>query len=192
MTTKARAKAIPEYLIYEMDDGNPIYYNGYEEVLDGKKNAEAIMADGNLQALLKALIITTLNNLLSKTYIATVGEQGLTLAKKSWRAADVSIFKRENFLFTTEYSKLPPEIVIEIDTKAHIDLEKTDVNYYNRKIQQLLDFGVQKVIWIFTGEQKVMVAENTKDWITSNWDKTIDIMEGITLNIEQMLDEAKA
>lgn len=192
MTTKARAKAIPEYLIYEMDDGNPIYYNGYEEVLDGKKNAEAIMADGNLQALLKALIITTLNNLLSKTYIATVGEQGLTLAKKSWRAADVSIFKRENFLFTTEYPKLPPEIVIEIDTKAHIDLEKTDVNYYNRKIQQLLDFGVQKVIWIFTGEQKVMVAENTKDWITSNWDKTIDIMEGITLNIEQMLDEAKA
>lgn len=192
MTTKARAKAIPEYLIYEMDDGNPIYYNGYEEVLDGKKNAEAIMADGNLQALLKALIITTLNNLLSKTYIATVGEQGLTLAKKSWRAADVSIFKRENFLFTTEYPKLPPEIVIEIDTKAHIDLEKTDVNYYNRKTQQLLDFGVQKVIWIFTGEQKVMVAENTKDWITSNWDKTIDIMEGITLNIEQMLAEAKA
>ncbi len=191
MTTKAQSKIIPEYLIYEMDSGKPIYYHGYQDVLDGKKSLEEIMADGNLQALLKGLIITLLNNLLPKKFIATVGEQGLSLAKKSWRAADIAIFKKKNFVFTTEYSKLPPEVVIEIDTKAHIEAGKTDVNYYNRKTQQLLDFGVKKVIWIFTGEQKIMVAEADQDWITSNWDKTIAIMDNIAINIQEIIDEAK-
>ena len=68
---------------------------------------------------------------------------------------------------------------------------KTDVNYYNRKTQQLLDFGVKKVIWIFTGEQKIMVAEADQDWITSNWDKTIAIMDNIAINIQEIIDEAK-
>ncbi len=191
MTARTRVKVIPDYLIYEMDDGKPIYYRGYQDVLDGKKEVEEIMADGNIQAWLKGQIITLLNNILSDIYIATVGGQGLSLAKKSWRAADVAIFKTENFLFTNEYSKLPPEIVIEIDTKAHFEIAFTTTSYYNRKTQQLLDFGVQKVIWIFTGDEKIMVAEKGKDWITSDWNKTVEVMENITLNIQEMLDKAK-
>lgn len=191
MTARARTKIIPDYLIYEMDDGKPIYYRGYQDVLDGKKEVEEIRADGNIQAWLKSRINAILNNLLTEDYITTVGEQGLTLAKKSWRAADIAIFKAENFLFTNEYSKLPPEIVIEIDTKAHIDIAFTTTSYHNRKTQQLLNFGVQKVIWIFTGDEKIMVAEKGQDWITSDWSKTVEVIENITLNIQEMLEKAK-
>jgi Uma2 family endonuclease len=191
MTTKAHIKAVPEYLIYEMDGGQPVYYRGYVEVLEGKKTMESVMGDGNLQAWLKMKIIGVLIAHLSEKYVPTVGEQGLQLGKKTNRAADIAVFKKENFVFTTEYSTLPPDVVIEIDTKAHIEPEQSDVNYYNRKTQQLLDFGVQKVIWIFTGDQKVMVAEAGKDWITSDWKKTVEIMEGISINIQDMLEEAK-
>lgn len=191
MTSRVRAKAIPDYLIYEMDEGKPIYYRGYQDVLDGKKQVEEIMADSNLQAWLKSKINALLNNLLSDDYITTVGEQGLSFSKKSWRAADIAIFKAENFEFTTEYSKYAPEIVIEIDTKAHIAVAASTTSYYNRKTQQLLDFGVQKVIWIFTGDEKIMVAEKGQDWIISHWNKTVNVIEDITLNIHELLEKVK-
>lgn len=191
MTTKARAKVVPDYLIYEMDEGKPIYYHGYQDVLDGKKTLEQIISESVLQSWLKSLIITLINNSLPKGYFATVGEMGLTLGKKSWRGLDISIFKAENFYPTEEYSKLPPEIVIEIDTKAYIETAASTTSYHNRKTQQLLDFGVQKVIWIFTGDEKVMVAAKGQDWITSNWNKTIEVIENITLNIHEMLEKAK-
>ncbi len=47
MTSRARAKAIPDYLIYEMDDGKPIYYHGYQDVLSGKKDEDWIISDWN-------------------------------------------------------------------------------------------------------------------------------------------------
>jgi len=36
-----------------------------------------------------------------------------------------------------------------------------------------------------------MVAEADQDWITSNWDKTIAIMDNIAINIQEIIDEAK-
>jgi Uma2 family endonuclease len=193
MTAKARAKVVPDYLIYEMDEGKPIYYRGYEDFLDGKKTIEDsdVMADSSLQAWLKGQIITLLNNILSDDFVTGVGEHGLSLAKKTWRAADISIFKVENFEFTDEYAKLPPDIVIEIDTKAHIDFTAGSSNYYYRKTQQLLDFGVQKVIWIFTDNEKIMIAEKGQDWITSDWNKTVEVLENITLNVQELIDKVK-
>ena len=124
MTTHSQSKflEVPDYLIYEMDEGKPIYYRGYRDVLLGHKQFEEIMGESTLQTWLKTQITIFLSKLLDDSkYICVVGEQGLLLSKNTHRASDISIFTKENFKLTSHYSKLPPKIVIEIDTKAHIE-----------------------------------------------------------------------
>ncbi len=192
MTTRAQSKLreIPEYLIYEMDEGKPIYYRGYEDVLAGRKAPEAIMGESTLQSWLKTQIIVFLSKVLDENrHVSVAGELGLLLSKKTFRAADISIFTKENFHLSNEYAKLPPEIVIEIDTKAHIEeKEHPAMHYFHRKTQQLFDFGVQRVIWIFTADQKVMFAEPNQDWIITDWHKPVLILDAIYLNIKELLN----
>lgn len=38
-----------ESLVYEVLDGRPLYYRGYEDVLSGKKSPEEIMGSSSLQ-----------------------------------------------------------------------------------------------------------------------------------------------
>ena len=57
------------------------------------------------------------------------------------------------------------------------------------KTQDLLDARVKKVVWITTHNRKVMVVEKGKRWFITDWSDTIDIMEGVKLNIAQLLKE---
>lgn len=57
---------VPEALIYEMDEGTPIYYRGYREVLSGAKTTEQVMGSGILQAVLIELIKDFLKPLFGK------------------------------------------------------------------------------------------------------------------------------
>ncbi len=47
---------------------------------------------------------------------------------------------------------------------------------------------VEKVIWIFTKTKKVMVAEKGKKWIVQDWKDDFEMMEGIRLNISELLE----
>ena len=183
-------QTIPDTLIYEMVDGQPIYYRGYREVLAGKKTVEEIMSDGNIQAWLKVQIASLIINQISKAYLVTGGEHGLQFRKKSWRAADIAIFKPENFEFVNTYSQKAPEIVIEIDTKADLASFGESINYYDEKTNQLFAFGVKKVIWILTDSRKVKVLTPTKRPQTFEWDTDIPIIEKVVLNIQQLIDQA--
>lgn len=49
---KASTQTIPDILIYEMDDGQPIYYRGYKDYLKNKKQLEQIMGSSYLQGVL--------------------------------------------------------------------------------------------------------------------------------------------
>jgi uncharacterized protein (DUF2164 family) len=51
----------------------------------------------------------------------------------------------------------------------------------------LLDFGVEKVLWIFTRHQKVMVAIKYQDWLTKNWNQEIELLDGEYFNIGKFL-----
>jgi uncharacterized protein (DUF2164 family) len=51
----------------------------------------------------------------------------------------------------------------------------------------LLDFGVEKVLWIFTKHQKVMVAIKDQDWLTKNWNQEIELLDGEYFNIGKFL-----
>ena len=85
--------------------------------------------------------------------------------------------------------KIPPEVVIEIDTKA--DLRKFEIphNYFYQKVDDLLNAGVKKVVWIFTTDKKILIADKDKDWIIQPWNKSFHILENIEVNVEKLLYE---
>ncbi len=58
------------------------------------------------------------------------------------------------------------------------------------KVQDLLNAGVQKVIWYTTQDKRVLIAERGKqDWIISTWDRTIAITEKVSLNLSELLNQ---
>ena len=183
-------QTIPDTLIYEMVDGSPIYYLGYQEVLAGEKTLEEIMSDGNIQAWLKTQIAALLTYQLASQWVVTSGEHGLQFRKKSWRAADIAIFKPENFEFVNTYSQKAPEIVVEIDTKADLDSFGDAINYYDEKTNQLFEFGMKKVIWILTDSKKIKILTPTERPATLEWNTDILIIENISINIQELIDKA--
>ena len=184
---------IPEYLIYEMDEGKPIYYRGYKEHLQGHRELEEIMSSSYIQSFLISELIQLLGRNLCGDYRILANELGLQFKKKSWRAADLAIYKKadlKNHPLDNKYLPIPPKIVIEVDTKASFEDFNTPMDYYTRKTDALLDFGVEKVIWIFTDAKKVMVAAQNTQWLIDNWSAEVEIMEILRVNIEKLLEEA--
>jgi len=51
----------------------------------------------------------------------------------------------------------------------------------------MLEFGVKKVIWIFTDSQKILIAEPNQTWLTEDWDKDIELIDGLKVNIANYL-----
>ena len=45
-TPKILPLVVPDYMIYEIMDGKPIYYRGYNDVLRKLKTLEEVMASG--------------------------------------------------------------------------------------------------------------------------------------------------
>jgi hypothetical protein len=62
--------------------------------------------------------------------------------------------------------------------------------YYFKKTQKLLDYGTQKVIWIFTKNKKILVAEDS-EWHIYNLDKTIQVIDNVEFNLAKFLEEEK-
>lgn len=187
-----QTKAIPEFLIYEMDGGRPIYYRGYQEVLNNTKTPEEVMGSSILQSLLIELIKDLLKPLLGKEYAILASELGIQFAKKSWRNVDIAVFRKRDLLrkgIKDKYSEIPPLLAIEIDTKASLEDFSHPEQYFHTKTDQLLDFGVGQVLWIFTASEKFMIAEKGKRWETGNWEEDLALHFGIQLNIRRLLDE---
>ena len=193
LVKKKKTKRIPKELIYEMRHGKPIYYRDYDKVLSGEKTLEEVMGSSKLQAVLLTLILKFLfTHLDVSKYVVLTNETGFKWAPRTWRNLDIAIFDKKQLLeegIDNRYAKTPPEVVIEIDTKADLRKYGDFMNYAREKTQDLLDAGVKKVIWYTTFDKKVMIAEKEKPWIITDWDYDVEIMEGITLNLERMFKE---
>lgn len=188
-----KEKAIPESLIYEMVDGEPIYYRGYKDVLNKKKTLEQIMGTSALQSLLIMLIIQHLSDTLSKDYALLSSELGLQFAHKSWRNLDIAIYDKrtiadKSIFFSNKHIEVAPQIVIEVDTKAELNEFPDSTSYFYKKTDQLLEAGVQRVIWIFTATKKHFVALKDQKWETDNWTADVTVMDGVSININQLLE----
>lgn len=183
-----RHAALKKTLVYEIVDGQPIYYKGYREVLSGKKNQEEIMGDSSLQAWLKGRIYAMLlSQLQTQSYEVTVGEQGLRLGKKHRRDADIAVFRRENFTLSPRYAQLPPDAVVEIDVDADTE-NATEMEYVLRKVADYFAFGLQKVVWVFTLERRILVFAPDQPPVTLSWNQDVAVVAGATFNIAKLLE----
>ncbi len=186
------SREVPEALIYEMDNGVPIYYRGYKEVLAGTKQPEEIMGSGIIQSRVITLLLKFLfRHLPDEQYEVLSNELGLLFKKNSWWACDIAIFEQEKLKevqFSNEYAKVPPRIVIEIDAKADMENFESVEQYYHRKTDQLLQFGVERVIWIFTAEpRKIMVAAPNADWRITDWTSEIELLPGVSFRLSDLV-----
>ena len=188
---KNTAQPIPECLIYEMTEGKPIYYKGYKEYLKGGKQLEELMGSSYLQSLIITQLVFLLMSGLSKKYLVLTNEIGLQFKDKGWRAADIAIMetkKLKGIKRSNKYLSIVPKIVIEIDTKAELEEVKDSLGYFHKKTDELLDFGVEKVIWIFTDSEKTMIAEKNKDWQVLSWSKDVHIIDGLNVNLQKLIE----
>lgn len=63
-------------------------------------------------------------------------------------------------------------------------------SYFIRKTDELLQNGETNVIWIFTNNQKFLIAENGTFWVMDSWPKNIEIMDCLpTMNIKKMMTD---
>ncbi len=188
---KTPRKKIPEELIYEMAHGKPVYYRDYQKALKNEKCVEEIIGSSFLQAQLVACIVGFLVNALNlRKYIVITNEAGFIYAPKNWKILDIAIFEKKKVrkeLLSPKYAKTAPKIVIEVDTKADIKDFGDMFAYVTDKTDTLLDSGVEKVIWILTGSQKVLVAEQGKQWVVAKWNDTITVLDDVSINLEQLV-----
>ncbi len=189
LSRKPRQK-VPDYLIYEVIDGHPIHYKGYREVMSGKKTFSEIMGSSKLQSVIILHILRLLiKGLDEDDFEILSNEAGLHLDKRSNLAGDILIFDNQSMPIgeiDEHYADVPPKIAIEVDIMADpSDMEQD--SYIFKKTQKLLDFGVEKVIWVTTKTKKVTVATPQADWQVKDWNKDVEILNGIILNVGDFL-----
>lgn len=191
--SRLSSRSIPPALIYEMWQGKPIYYRDYREVLAGKKTIEEVMSCSDFQGVLVALLNGYLYQSINrKQYLLATNEIGIHLAVNDNLGNDIVIFDKARLgKFKGKYFDVSPKIVIEVDIKADVsDFPNKADEYIMRKSQKLLDFGVEKVLWIITSLQKVYVINrNDPTWYVVNWSEPIHVVDGCTLNLKQLLDD---
>ena len=186
------ASRIPATLVKETIDGRPFYYPNFRKVLAGELTLEDIMGSSTLQSFIVDFISYIVHTKLSRRlYISLSSEIGIHIDKRSNLAGDLAIFERNDLpakKINLHYADVPPKVVIEVDTNIDYS-EEGAFDYVHLKTQKLLDFGVQRIIWIFTRSRKVMVAEPGQDWLTKDWNQDIELLDGTFFNLGKYLAE---
>lgn len=189
--TASAKTVVPDYLIREIIDGDRWFYRGYRDVLSGLKTPEEIMACSTYQSLLVGYVYNKLWNALEdQPYWVMSNEVGNNLSKKSKVAYDIAVFDKTTLppeRISANYANVPPKLVIEVDVKIESESKTPDDIVWQIKTQKLLTSGVEKVIWFFTKTQKVLIARPNEDWILADWQRDIEIWEGLTINVAQYL-----
>lgn len=178
-------------------DGKPIYYRGYQSVINKTKTLEDIMGCSSLQAELVSYLLSVIYQFIDrKQYRVYTNEIGSYIDRNNNLSNDIAIFDKAVLTadkVNRKYPDVPPKIAIEIDTEADVS-ELTGFGYIYKKSKKLLDFGVERLIWIMINTKTVTVMEPgpdgaPRDWQVREWDTDIELMDGHTFNIGQYLAE---
>ena len=187
---KRTPKNVPDYLIYEIINGKPIYYKGYKEVLKKNKQAAAILGSSSLQwKIIEYLLHLVFTKLGIQKYHVASGEAGLHLDHRNNLAGDILIFKKEQIPATAigvKYAAVPALVHIEVDVMADTE-DSSDFEYLQTKIDKLLDFGTDKIIWIFSASKKVLVVTQEKTWHWYGLSETVNLHGATDFNIGNFL-----
>ena len=183
-------QSIPKSLVYEMMDGEIIYRKGYKQVLFNEKTLEDIRGIGTLTSLVASHIAQTVAKFIDEDiYFVLINEAGINLDHKNNLANDLAIYDQavlKPSMISTKYTDVPPKIAIEIDVKAEYE-DLTELGYIYKKTQKLLNFGVEKVIWILSKSKSIVIATKDEDWIVRNWNKDTELLDGQLFNIGEYL-----
>ncbi len=190
--TSRPPRKVPKEFIHEMMDGKPLYRKGYKEVLSGKKTFEEIVGSSSLQAFLVEYILRILIRTLDeKKYRVFSNEVGLHLAHKENLSNDIAVYEKSVLTpdkISTKYADVPAKLVVEVDIDVDLS-DRRSLDYIAHKTQKLLQFGTQKVVWILTDSQMVLVALPGRDWIMTHWANEVELLDGQTFNIASYLKE---
>ena len=190
----AAKRKVPEYLVRETIDGTPFYYAGYREVLNKKKTLEDIMADSGLQSIIKAFLMKTFaQNLDWKKYQPVSGEVGSHIDHRSNLALDVAVYDKTVLTpnkIGLKYIDVAPKIVVEIDVRIKLDDPAGNVfdQYVLKKVKKLMAFGTERIIWVFTQSDTVIVAKPGNSWEVFSLDQDVHLLENITINLGEYLE----
>lgn len=186
----ASSRKIPASLIYEVIDGVPYYYRGYRAVLSRQKTKEEIMGASALQSAIVSLLVHVLyRSLPFDDYLIATNEPGIHLAPGNNLSNDIAVFDQASLPVPLDekYFSVPPRVVVEIDVKIELPTNVGETEYVYDKTQKMLDFGVQKVIWILTKTRRTLVAQPNDRWILTSWDDEIDVLPGCTFQLMTLL-----
>jgi len=179
-------------LIYEEIDGIPFYYRGWREVLNQQKSTEEIMGCSDTQGILISLLLDFLYKNLPSNYRLLTNEIGLHLAPNNNLASDIVIYQKSDlkgYLLQNQYLTIPPRVVIEVDIHAETEANSSNQSYVHRKIDKLLDFGVEQVLWFFSNPQKVIVAESKTTWQILDWYQPIFLLGKYQFSLVDLIRE---
>lgn len=188
---KDEMRHIPDMLIKEVINGKPYYYKNYQSVLNNLLNAESIMGCSTLQSLIIDLLLDIFyTNIGRKQYLFLSGEIGHNIDKHSNLSYDIAVFNRNVMManmIDTHYSKVAPKLIIEVDVRIDTDEKISDLEYINIKTQKVLTAGTERIIWILTKTRKIMIAEPNQNWVFVDWNKDIELIDGVLFNIGELL-----
>lgn len=189
----SQTQEIPKSLIYEEIDGVKYYYRGWKQVIQNQKTIEEVMGCSDTQMIIISCILQFLyQNLPMDLYKVGTNEAGLHLQKKNNLASDIVIYdkkKLQDYQLQNKYINLPPRIVIEVDVQAEAREPFENQGYVHKKIDKLLAFGVETVIWYFSDSRKVIIAQPDQSWELTGWDKTIQLFEKYEFSLTDLIEK---
>lgn len=189
---ETKAFYIPKHLVYEELNGRKLYRKGYKEFLNHTKTIEEIMGCSSLQGIIISVLLSYLyRNIEDEGYAIVTNEIGLHVSLGNNLSSDIILYDAEDarkYQFDEHYFNVAPKMVIEVDVK--IELEDINaIEYLNEKNKTLFAFGVERVVWFFTKDKKVLLAEPNQDWIMRDWSKDFELIKGRSINLEQMIEK---
>ncbi len=152
------------------------------------------MGSSALQAeIIQYLLRICLTGLDSKKYRIYTNEIGSHISKNTNTSHDLAIFDKNVLtpdLITSKYTAVPADLVVEVDVDV-VSEQISELEYIVRKNRLLLEFGVKRIIWIFSGVQKVLIItpDNFNKLILEDWNQDIILLDGISFNIGAYLRE---
>jgi Uma2 family endonuclease len=174
-------------------NGRPLYRKGYKNALNKKLNPENIIGSSSLQSTLVTFLSSYLFYQLDENYLVASNEAGLHLEINENLSNDIAIYWADEVKeLNDKYFNIPPRIVVEVDVKIELEEFITKEEYVFEKTARLLDFGVEKVIWILSKTHKIVIAEKAnRNWIVTDWLQEIEVNTDCKFVLNDLLKSKK-
>ena len=183
---------LPKQLVYEELNGRKLYRKGYKQFLNHTKTIEEIMGCSSLQAAIVSVLLSYLyRHVEDEGYEIMTNEAGLHVSLGNNLSSDIIVYTTEDFLkyrLDNHYFNVAPKMVIEVDIKIEVE-DMNAVEYWTEKTETLFNFGVEKVIWVFSEDKKFILAEPNKKWLIQDWTIDFELMPNHIVNIEKMIEK---